>query len=487
MKPHETQAAADAEEGTGGSKAGRAGRRSSKAIAVVLVVIALLASAAAGSVALSTVLGQRPPPVADLTALEQDASPEASPPASADASPEASPGPSPQASPGSSSPSAAESATPADLVPLPDVQPPPSRDPIVTPPPSRAGTGAGAGGGAALDVGPSDSLRLLHLETITGGLAPKSVVSSQTGYFVAQNMMYRHTVSVYDRDFALVRTIRDRVDLSRFGHAVERTVVQGAPVEAAFTPDGGSAYISQYTMYGPGFERPGGDTCDPAEERDPSFVYRIDMERLRIDQMLPVGATPKYLAVSPDGDFLLVANWCSYDLSVFDLTTGEEIRRLPIGPYPRGITFSPDARTAYIAVMGSTWIGALDMHTLQLSRIDDVGIQPRHLVMDPGGRYLYASLDEEASVVKIDLATGREVARTQTGDQPRSMDIAPDGRSLYVVEYTSDSAAKIRTDTMEVIQRVETRHHPIGISYDIATRQVWIACYSGVIQVFRDV
>ncbi len=474
MKPRDTIASVGAEEGIDGDGAGRSQRKRSTGIATVLLVIVLLATAAGGSVALSRFLGSGLPS-AELTALEQAPPPESSPESS------------PQASPESSLHSEAVSPAPAELDPLPDVQPPPSRAPVVTPPPSSAGTGTAVDGGAALDVGPSDSLRLRHLETISGGLAPKSVVSSQTGYFVAQNMMYRHTVSVYDRDFELVRTVRDRVDLSRFGHAAERTVVQGAPVEAAFTPDGGSAYISQYTMYGPGFERPGADTCNPPEERDPSFVYRIDMDRFRIDQVLPVGATPKYLAVSPDGDFLLVANWCSYDLSVFDLATGEEIRRLPIGPYPRGITFSPDARTAYIAVMGSTWIGVLDMHTLELSRIEDVGIQPRHLVMDPGGRYLYASLDEVASVVKIDLASGREVERANTGAQPRSMAIAPDGRSLYVVEYTSDSAAKIRTDTMEVIQRVETRHHPIGITYDIDTRQVWIASYSGFIQVFRDV
>ncbi|MDQ3449078.1 MAG: YncE family protein, partial [Chloroflexota bacterium] len=218
-------------------------------------------------------------------------------------------------------------------------------------------------------MGPSDSLRLRRLATITGGLSPKSVVSSQTGYFFAQNMMYRHTVGVYDREFRLVKTIRDRVDLSEFGLATERTVVQGSPVEAAITPDGRSVYISQYTMYGSGYDRPGADTCYPAEQRDPSFVYRIDIASLAIDQVLPVGATPKHLAVSPNGRRLLVANWCSYDLSVFDLETLQEIRRILIGPYPRGITFSPDSRTAYIAVMGSTWIGVLDMQTLELGRI----------------------------------------------------------------------------------------------------------------------
>ena len=435
---------------------------------MAFLVVALLGGAAVGAVAIGAWPNERSPAATDVAAMALASPPSATARATAPAATGLQPSTEPATPP-------SEPATPS---------PSPS---LMSPPASRAGTGTDTGGGAALDVGPSDSLRLRRVATITGGLSPKSVVSSQTGYLLAQNMMYRHTIAVYDRGFELVKTIRDRVDLSRFGQAPERTVVQGSPVEAAFTPDGSFAFVSQYTMYGPGFDRPGADTCHPAEERDPSFVYRIDMASLRIDQVLPVGATPKYLAVSPDGRFLLVANWCSYDLSVFDLTISEEIGRLPIGPHPRGVTFSPDARTAYIAVMGSTWIGVLDMATLELSRIEDVGLQPRHLVMDPAGEYLYASLDEEASVVKIDLATGSEVSRASTGAQPRSMDIAPDGRSLYVVEYTSDSAAKVRTDTMEVIQRLRTRHHPIGITYDMATRQVWIACYSGVIQVFRDV
>ncbi|CAN5508827.1 hypothetical protein BH20CHL6_BH20CHL6_20680 [soil metagenome] len=446
--------------------------------------IVLVGAVAAGAIAITTWPNDRLPGNTAEAALALDATDP--PPATSRAAVSSDSLPSAQAP----IPGPSHSAAPPELVGSPSAAPPgpvsspslaspepvasPSPRPTITPSPSIA-------------VGPSDSLRLERVTTISGGLSPKSVVSSQTGYFLAQNMMYRHTVTVYDRDFELVRTIHDRVHLARFGQAPERTIVQGAPVEAAFTPDGAAAYISQYSMYGPGYDRPGADTCHPDEQRDPSFVYRIDMSTLSIDQVLPVGATPKYLAVSPDGRFLLVANWCSYSLSVFDIATSEEVRRLPIGPYPRGITFTPDSSTAYIAVMGSDWIGELDMNTLKLSRIKDVGVQPRHLVMDPEGRYLYASLDEEASVVKIDLRTGRKVARARTGAQPRSMDIAPDGRSLYVVEYTNDTVAKIRTDTMEVVQRVETNHHPIGITYDVATRQVWVACYSGVIEVFRDV
>lgn len=337
-----------------------------------------------------------------------------------------------------------------------------------------------------VDLGPSDGLRLHRVTAISGSLSPKSVVSSQTGLFFAQNMMYRHTISVFDRDQELVKTIRDSVDLAEYGFGEQSRVVRGAPVEAAFAPDRGHVYVSQYSMYGPGFTNPGEDTCYPAENRDDSFVYRIDVATLRIDQVLMVGATPKFLAVSPDGRVLVVANWCSYSVSIIDTATGQELQRIEMGPYPRGITFDPASRTVYVALMGGTDIAKIDLATYRVRRIRDVGPQPRHLVMSPDGRHLYVSLDEGGGVAKIDTASDQIVGRVQTGVNPRSMDIAPDGRSLYVVNYESGTASKIRTEDMSVIQDVNTAYHPIGITYDAASRQLWVACYSGIIVVFED-
>jgi hypothetical protein len=31
-----------------------------------------------------------------------------------------------------------------------------------------------------------------------------------------------------------------------------------------------------------------------------------------------------------------------------------------------------------------------------------------------------------------------------------------------------------------------TGHHPIGITYDPLTGRVWVACYSGEIEIFDD-
>jgi YVTN family beta-propeller protein len=333
---------------------------------------------------------------------------------------------------------------------------------------------------------PSDE-RLFHeVFTISGDISPKSVVASDDGLFFAQNMMYRHTITVYDRNFELVKTIGDQVRLEEFGLDGPGAPVQGAPVEAAFAPDGAYAYVSNYSMYGPGFAREGSDSCTSDAGLDDSFVYRVDVKRLEIDQVIPVGAVPKYVAVTPDGRFVLVTNWCSYDMSVIDASTGKEVRRIPIGRYPRGIAVDPGSTTAFVAVMGGTEIATVNLADFSVGRIAGVGDAPRHLVMAPDGRYLYATLNDEGVVARIDLADGNATTKISTGRAPRSMDISADGRSLYVVNYESNTVSKVRTADMKVLQEVPVGFHPIGITYDDPTGDVWVACYSGTIHVFRD-
>ena len=60
-------------------------------------------------------------------------------------------------------------------------------------------------------------------KTIHGNISPKSVVASGSGYIIAQNMMYRHSITVYDRSYRLVKTIPDRVDLKALGGAAARS------------------------------------------------------------------------------------------------------------------------------------------------------------------------------------------------------------------------------------------------------------------------
>lgn len=334
---------------------------------------------------------------------------------------------------------------------------------------------------------PSARLRLRYVTTIGGHISPKSVDASGTGLVFAQNMIYTHTVTVYnDRDYRLVATIPDAVTLRNWGYPQYPGRYLGGPVEAAFSPDRRYVYVSNYSMYGPALTRQGHDVCSPADDYDSSFVYRISVATMRIDQVIHVGSVPKFVAVTPDGKYLLVSDWCSYALSVVNVRTGKEVRRISLGPYPRGIAVDPSSGTAYVAIMGGAEIAKINLHTFTVGSITGVGTGPRHLVMSPDGRWLYATLNADGTVAKIDPRTGHVVARVPTGSQPRSMAIAPDGQSLYVVNYGSSTVTKVRTSDMTVIQTARANSAPIGITYVPDRRQIWVACYTGTIMVFKD-
>lgn len=335
--------------------------------------------------------------------------------------------------------------------------------------------------------GPSARTAMVRVLRLTGDLAPKSVVASSQGLVFAQNMMYKHSVSAFRADGALLRTIDDSVDLAKFGVKGHPGTSKGSPVEVAFTPDGRYAWVSNYSMYGQGYGPEGLDTCTKGDGTSPSTVYRVDTRTFAIDKVVAVGSVPKYVALTPDGTTVLVTNWCSWDLSVINATTGKETARIPLGgKHPRGVAVSPDSRTAYVALMGADRVVRVDLRARSVHAYAQTGDGPRHIVESPDGRYLYVTNNGDGTVSKLDRRTGSVLRWVRTGKEPRSMAISPDGGAIYSVNYESSTVTKLRTSDLAVVDEVKTDHHPIGITYEPTRKMVWVACYGGSILVFDD-
>jgi YVTN family beta-propeller protein len=331
---------------------------------------------------------------------------------------------------------------------------------------------------------PAREFTLTPVTTITGQISPKSVVATGTGLVFAQNMMYTHTVTVYDRDGALVKTRPDDVDLARFGITDHPGISKGAPVEAAVDSAHKHVYVSNYSMYGANFGPEGSDECAGPDGLSPSYLYRINLESLELDGVAQVGMVPKYVAVTPDDKYVLATNWCSYDLSVLDHNTFQEVHRVPLGQYPRGIAVDPQSRVAYIAVMGSYDIARVDLNSFEVTWFHGVGNSPRHLVLSPDGSRLYVTLNGADEVVAVDTATGSVVAGVTTGSQPRSMAMSPDGHALYVVNYASNTVSVLNASDLSIVSTLDVPSNPIGIAYEPMAHRVWVACYSGEILVY---
>jgi len=331
---------------------------------------------------------------------------------------------------------------------------------------------------------PANDFTLTRVATVNGAISPKSVSPTDTGLVFAQNMMYRHTMTVYDANGSLVKTIPDGVDLAQFGITGHPGISRGAPVEAAVDHAHRNMFATNYSMYGADFGPEGSDNCGGPGGLSPSYVYRVSLKTLAIDAVGQVGMVPKYVAVTPDDRYVLVSNWCSYDLSILDYTTLHEVKRIHLGTYPRGIAVDGAKRVAYVAVMGSFDVARIDLTNFALSYFRGVGNSPRHLVLSADGKRLFVTLNGDNRVVAVDTATGQVVARTTTGTQPRSMAISSDGLALYVVNYGSNTVSILKAADLSVVRTFPVPDHPIGVAYEPTRHRVWVACYSGAILVY---
>ena len=331
---------------------------------------------------------------------------------------------------------------------------------------------------------PAPSMKLIH--TINGSIAPKSVRSSSDGVVSAHNMMYRHSVTVYDaKTLKLIHTIPDSVSLKDFGFSNYSGSYKGAPVEGTFSPDGKFLYVSNYAMYGKGFNKEGTDTCSPADGYDKSFVYRINRSNYQIDGVYPVGSVPKVVEVTPDNKYVLVANWCSYTVSVISVELNKVVKTVKIGRYPRGIAINNDSTKAYVAEMGGNRIHVIDLQDFTTSYIP-IGSNPRAIVLSPDNSTMYVTMNLSGKVASWDLVNNKAGKSVKTGNAARSLAINADGSHLFVVNYKSDTMSRVRTSDMKVTQNIKVCNEPIGITYDLPTGNTWIACYKGQIKIYSN-
>lgn len=332
----------------------------------------------------------------------------------------------------------------------------------------------------------SQDTQMTLVKTLSGNLSPKSVLSSGSGLVSAHNMMYNHTVTIYDsKSMELISTVKDSVDLKAFGYSKYSGLYRGAPVEGAFSPDGKYLYFTNYAMYGRGFNKEGHDTCSPASGYDTSYLSRIDLNTYTIDAVYPVGSVPKVVKVTPDNKYILVSNWCSYTVTVISVSDQKIVKSIKIGRYPRGIVITKDSAFAYIAEMGGNRLHRINLATFEHTYIP-IGSNPRALVLSPDNKILYATLNVSGQIAAWDLVADKSLGKTKVGQAARSLDISSDGSALFVTNFKSGTISKVRTSDLKVLQTIKVCSEPIGISYDAPTARTWVACYKGSVKVFDN-
>jgi YVTN family beta-propeller protein len=141
---------------------------------------------------------------------------------------------------------------------------------------------------------------------------------------------------------------------------------------------------------------------------DNDTVTAINLQTLTKSLEIPVGKTPRTLALGPNNTLLVTGKGDS-TLHVINRVTGnlQETIELPYGSQPFGVVFSPSKDAAYVSLEATGQILKLDPSNLEVLDTLPVGPTPRGLAITGKGEYLFVtrfiSPESEGQVACIDL------------------------------------------------------------------------------------
>jgi YVTN family beta-propeller protein len=196
---------------------------------------------------------------------------------------------------------------------------------------------------------------------------------------------------------------------------------------------------------------------------------------------IPVGKSPRWVAITPDGSFAFVTNFDSWDLSIIDTSSNTEISRFGLSFKPFGIAITPDGSKAYITLPDDDKVASvliLGNGMANLAGYIDVGTQPGWVAITPDGSVAYVTNFKSDDVSVIDTATDKVTATVNLvpalgpGPHPCGVAITPDGVHAYVACTGAGNTVQIEVKNLNKVNAKLWFDTPLGQCFGVAIATV---------------
>ncbi len=190
------------------------------------------------------------------------------------------------------------------------------------------------------------------------------------------------------------------------------------------------------------------------------------------------GSWPKVILPSPDERRLYVANWEGRSVGVVDTASRTLIGVIPVGGTPRGLAVTNGGRFLWVCLFDSGAVDIVDTRALTVvDRIERGLGAARHIVPSGDGSLVYLSDMLRGTVEIIDAASRQTVRTRRVGRNVNTIALSPDGRFLYVSERGPNNPESyllkgsefgrlfvLDAGTLETVQEIWGRHQPTGLA-----------------------
>ena len=286
------------------------------------------------------------------------------------------------------------------------------------------------------------------------------------------------------------------------GKTLAKLPVGRGPHEVIVSPDGRTAYVSNFGPYG--ICPPGDTMCkipgntitvlDLAARKvratydygtnkgqhgsvisrdgklvwvtseTPQSLLEIDAATGKIVNQWPTKQERSHLVVAtPDEKKFYVTNTISGSVSVIERATGA-VKVIPVGKGAEAITISPNGREVWVGMPVDNKLAVISTAKDEIvATIDSGGKQPQRIRFTPTGKEVWVSHVAADTLTVIDAKSRKVVANVSVGSRPQGIVFSPDGRRGFFALSGANQVAVIDVRERSLVQNFDTGLDPDGI------------------------
>lgn len=180
----------------------------------------------------------------------------------------------------------------------------------------------------------------------------------------------------------------------------------------------------------------------------------------------------KYSEVIP---YAYIPNSDDNTVSVLNTLTNQVVALIPVGADPESVEITPDGKTIYIMNFSGSSISVLDGFSNTVTATIHTGNKPASALLSKTGMFLYVANEADNTVSVFNTATNTLVATIPVGNAPEALGITPDGKTLYVANCLSNTVSEVSTNTNHVVKTISTGNTPYAVCVSPDGMFVYIA------------
>ncbi len=160
-------------------------------------------------------------------------------------------------------------------------------------------------------------------------------------------------------------------------------------------------------------------------------------------------------------------------LTVFNISTNQQVGQIDVGDTPTGVSVSPDGKNVYVTCLNDNKVYVINIATMAVIAKIDVGSGPRGVVVSPDSKKVYVA-NENSNYVSVIDATTKTVSPVFVGLDPYGIAISPDGSKVYVTNSVSNTVSVINTSNNSVTT-ITGFTTPIGVAVSPDGTKIYVA------------